>query len=84
MRINKAVFDRFGYGKIPYKEEVEHTTPLFGIWILRPGITLRVFGWLFQIKLTKNELPSQWQDISRWRFLGLSIKLFGSRRRQKP
>ncbi len=51
--------------------------PLFGIWLAPWLCTVRLFGWLFQIKRVRDELFSQREDRHRIRVLGVSIKLFG-------
>ena len=52
--------------------------PYWGLWWWRRGLTVRAFGWLFQMKCQKDELCSQRRDPWRVRVLGLSIKMFGS------
>jgi hypothetical protein len=52
-------------------------TPMFGVWFWRHGVTIRLFGWLFQFKRTRDEMFSQRHDSRRIRALGVSIKLFG-------
>ena len=55
----------------------------FGVWLGPWIVTLRVFGWLFQVKLVKNELISQRQDRWRMRMFGVSVKLFGHERKEQ-
>ncbi len=54
--------------------------PRFRLWIWQWGITARLFGWLFQVKLIRDEIFSQRHDTRRIRLMGLSIKLFGRNR----
>jgi len=52
--------------------------PLFWIWFLKHrGVTIRCFGWLFQIKPIHAETFSQRNDRYRLREFGWSIKAFG-------
>jgi len=55
----------------------KRTPPRFAFWIWRWGITARIFGRLFQVKLRQDELFSQRHDTRRIRIAGLSIKVFG-------
>lgn len=47
--------------------------PMFGIWLWRWGMTIRVIGRVMQIKLVRDEMFSQRMDTRRWRVLGMSI-----------
>lgn len=53
------------------------TKPLFACWVWNRGITMRVFGKLFQVKFVSDEIFTQRHDAWRLRAFGLSVKMFG-------